>query len=387
AVTDTRQAMRALETAVDESPFELLLTDLNMPHEDGLQFVERLRADSRFSGLPILMITSSLRPGQTDIARRLGVFGPLLKPVKQSDLLESIHELLQVESTVDEAEGRRAAGRETTGSLAEPVSGATEQGSADPLSEPLEILLVEDNVVNQKLARTLLEKDGHQVSIANHGAEALDWIERRTFDLVLMDIQMPEMDGFTATRKVRERELALGTRTAIVGLTAHAMAGDRQRCLDAGMDDYVTKPIRLPELRRVLTRVHAGELSTPQVHSEQRGGAEVPVDWEAAMETVGGDQRFLRELVDLFELDSQKLLNELVSSVREANESEANRTAHSLKGALTHLGCRAAAEVAWEIEQRAAQGKLTELESRVETLRQLVLESLERLHKLLGQSL
>lgn len=391
AVATAAEAWDRLDRSAAQEPFDLLLTDLNLPHEDGLQLVARLRQDSRFLSLPILMITSSLRPGQTEQARGLKIEGPLLKPVKPSDLLDRVSGLFDLpEPIVSRAPVVLSQGPEPLSPSPLPPQAfpAESLGDTEPVSimsdlrdGTLEILLVEDNLVNQKLARALLEKEGHRVFIANHGGEALDWIERREFDVVLMDIQMPEMDGFTATRRIREREQTLGRRTPIIGVTAHAMSGDRQRCLDAGMDDYVTKPIRMPQLRSALEQSQESR-AVAELREPAQDVSQVAVDWQAALETVGGDTKLLGELIDLFELDSQKLLNELVAAVREGDGSEANRTAHSLKGALTHLGCRDAAEVAWEIEQRAGQDRLTGLEVRVAALETLIRESLERLHRL-----
>lgn len=392
------QLVEALESQV---AFDLLLTDLNLPLQDGLQLVTRLRGDERFAELPILMITSSLRPGQLEQARTLSIEGPLLKPVKQSDLLERISSMIDgqdrgssktrfVFSSGPESRALQASSFSQDSDLIDQRNEDSASTTETIASTPdgvgcLDVLLVEDNVVNQKLARTLLEKEGHRVFIANHGVEALDWLERRSFDVVLMDIQMPEMDGFTATRRIREREQSQGTRTPIIGLTAHAMSGDRQRCFDAGMDDYVTKPIRMPQLRRALLESQHSRTS-PELTTTDEEVSQVAVDWQAALETVGSDTKLLGELIDLFELDSQKLLSELARAVSEEDGSEANRTAHSLKGALTHLGCRDAAQVAWEIEQRAGQDRLTGLEVRVAALETLVRESLERLQRLRSQA-
>jgi len=242
------------------------------------------------------------------------------------------------------------------------------------------LLLVEDNVVNRKLAMRLLEKEGHTVAIAQHGLEAVDCVARHDFDAILMDVQMPVMDGFTATRRIRELEESRQRRTPIVGLTAHAMAGDRQRCLDAGMDHYVTKPIRMRELRAALAAVTSGEDPTevPRLSDDVTAA----VDWQAALETVGGDRQLLTELIELFELDSQKLLGEMVRAARAGDHAEVLRTAHSLKGALKHLGCRSAADVAWEIEQRGEREQVSGLEPKIAQLEALIFRSLERLQQM-----
>lgn len=374
AASNTAEAWNLLVSASqNKSPFELLLTDMNLPHEDGLSLVARLRDDPRFDRLHVLLLTSSVRSGQTERAAQLRVAGQLLKPLKQSELLDEILRAFGEDAKTTDA-----------------------QTETSPLLGPLKILLVEDNSVNQKLAVRLLEKAGHHVTLAENGQQAVDLAERRVFDVILMDVQMPVMDGFTATRAIRNREAqrelehqhgklhpdeaTLRQRVPIVAMTAHAMTGDRQRCLDAGMDQYVSKPIRPRDLFAAISAaLGKSDSRQAEVIAEEVSAS---VDWRAALETVGGDRQLLSELIDLFELDSQKLLGELSRAVVANDTEEALRTSHSLKGALRHLGCRTASDIAWEIEQRAERRELAGIEPRIAELEGLVLRSLERLHHL-----
>ncbi len=218
--------------------YGLILTDMHMPDMNGFALVECIRQKPELSTATIMMLTSAGHRGDAARCQELGVVAYLLKPIRQSELREAIARVL----------------------------GAKEQKGAIPLitryslyderepSASLRVLLTEDNPVNQRLATRLLEKRGHHVTVARNGREALVVLEKETFDLVLMDLQMPEMDGFEATAAIREQEKGSGKHHQIVALTAHAMKGDREKCLAAGMDGYLTKPIRPPELDEILAR-------------------------------------------------------------------------------------------------------------------------------------
>jgi PAS domain S-box-containing protein len=217
-------------------PYKLILTDMHMPDMDGFGLVEQIRKSPELATATIMMLTSAGHRGDAARCEELGVAAYLLKPVRQSELREAVARVL----------------------------GARPQGGAIPLitrfslqdaREPdayLSVLLAEDNLVNQRLAVRLLEKRGHRVVVAGTGVEALRALEKERFDLVLMDVQMPEMDGLEATAAIREKEKSTGAHQAIVALTAHAMKGDREKCMAAGMDGYLTKPIRPNELDQLL---------------------------------------------------------------------------------------------------------------------------------------
>jgi CheY-like chemotaxis protein len=206
----------------------LVLTDAHMPNTDGFTLTQWIKDQPEFGDPVVIMLTSGDRVEDSDRCQQLGIADYLLKPVKQSELLEAIERALGV--TVPK--------KELTKGLEE----------STPFHGPLRILLAEDSLVNQKLAVALLEKQGHWVTVVNNGSEAVDVSAREEFDLILMDVQMPIMDGFEACRSIRKRESATGSHIPIIAMTAHALKGDRQRCLDAGMDGYVSKPIRVQEL-------------------------------------------------------------------------------------------------------------------------------------------
>ena len=224
------------------TPFGLMVLDCHMPDVDGFMLIERVRKLPELDGLVNVMLTSGGQRGDAVRCKELGIAAYLIKPVLQSDLLEALLNVLGSHEGV-----AKSAKLVTRHSLRE--------GRA-----PLCILLTEDNAVNQRLASRLLEKEGHLVVVADDGAKALKACKENTFDLILMDVQMPVMDGIEATAAIRQIEQTTGHHVPIVAMTAHAMAGDRQRFLKAGMDGYVSKPIHSRELLEAIESV----LSAPR---------------------------------------------------------------------------------------------------------------------------
>jgi CheY-like chemotaxis protein len=227
---DGAEALRTLAQASDANKeFALVLTDASMPIMDGFQLAEEIRKNPRFSGTAIMMLTSAGQRGDAARCREMGLEGYLTKPVSQSELLDAVLRVAGLKRS------ERKPALVTRHSLREAV-------------RSLRILLAEDNAVNQFLATRLLEKQCHHVVTVGNGRAALERLEKETFDLILMDIQMPEMDGFEATAAIRKQEESTGKHLPIVAMTAHAMEGDRERCLAAGMDAYMSKPIHAKDL-------------------------------------------------------------------------------------------------------------------------------------------
>jgi CheY-like chemotaxis protein len=231
------EALAQMSAALEaRQPFGLVLTDMHMPNMDGFQLVEQIRLRPELATATIMMLTSAGHRGDAERCQKLGVSAYLLKPVRQSELREAV---------------ARALGAPKQEGAIPLITRYSLQDAQEP-RKSLRILVVEDNLVNQRLATRLLEKRGHHVAVAGDGKQALSALEKERFDLVLMDMQMPEMDGFEATAEIRKREKANEQRLPIVALTAHAMKGDREKCLAAGMDGYLSKPIRPQELDAVL---------------------------------------------------------------------------------------------------------------------------------------
>ena len=240
------EALQRLQEAKQAgSPFDLVLIDVQMPEVDGFALVEQLGKQSDLGNFAVMMLTSAGQAGDAARCRELGVAAYLTKPVAQEELLPAILAVLE------EREPKMAASRLVT------------RHSIRESGRHLRILLAEDNAINQLLATRMLEKQGYAVTLANNGKEALSALEREKFDVVLMDIQMPEMDGFEATAAIRQQEKETpGQHQIVIAMTAHAIAGDRERCLRAGMDGYVSKPFRLAELLKEIEALTGSTAST-----------------------------------------------------------------------------------------------------------------------------
>ncbi len=223
-----------MEVAVAQNaPYGLLLVDAKIPGMDGFEFVQKAR--SRFWPPVIMMLTTTDRNGDIARCKQLEIKAQLMKPISRKRLLEAIKKVF------------------TEPTVAETMGNLPSQTAARAISErSLRILLAEDNLVNQKLAVKLLEKRGHLVTVANNGREAVEHFDAAAFDLVLMDMQMPEMDGVQATAAIRGRECLTGGHTPIIAMTAHVMNGDRERCFAAGMDAYLPKPVDSSALYHVI---------------------------------------------------------------------------------------------------------------------------------------
>jgi len=242
-VENGRAALEALSRATDSrQPFPLVLTDAQMPEMDGFELAHLIQQNSQTRGTPVVMLASAGQPGDAARCRQSGIAAYLAKPVRQVELREAISQVLSPES------------RQNKPRL------VTRHSLREGKAAALRILLAEDNVVNQTLAKRLLEKRGHTVVVTGSGREALASVEQQRFDLVLMDVHMPDMDGLEATSAIREKERATRTHLPIIAMTACAMKGDRDRCLQAGMDGYVSKPIHADEL---LEAIEASQGSAP----------------------------------------------------------------------------------------------------------------------------
>jgi len=302
-----------------------------MPEMDGREVGARIKADPAISQTLMMLLTSMGSQGDEPQLKELGFAAYLTKPIKQSQLFDAIAELLRPEEGELPAAQPRAPEPAATGN-----------------KQPTRILLVEDNAVNQRLALRLLEKAGYQVEAVGHGRAACAALREQPYDLVLMDIQMPEMDGYEATSAIREFE---GGRrhTPIIAMTAHAMKGDRERCLAAGMDDYLTKPLKLEELLVTVARWAA---------PGRNGRAIEPVDFPALRKAVGGDDLLLRDVIELFLADVPGRIETLREAVAGGNEQVIKAEAHSLKGASGSVGAGSLQESFARLETMGREGQI-----------------------------
>jgi CheY-like chemotaxis protein/nitrogen-specific signal transduction histidine kinase/HPt (histidine-containing phosphotransfer) domain-containing protein len=400
AVSDGPSAMTALKAAaIAGESFPLVLLDACMPGLDGFDIAERIKADPALAGAAIMMLSSADQTGDLARCRELGVARYLRKPIGQSELFDAILIALGAEPLEERKTPQIAAIPNTRGRQA------------------LRILLAEDNEINRQLAIGLLEKCGHTLVVAVDGREAIKIIESQPIDLVLMDIQMPQMDGFAATAAIREREKATGGHIPIVALTAHAMKGDRELCLAAGMDTYVSKPLRARELldtiAQLLPAVPAAQ-GVPTPAAEHRGSqaalgsrtaanAEPPrsalpafteepqmagvFDPVLALAEVEGDRQLLLKMIQSFAAQTQKALPEIRAAAERGDGRALERAAHKLKGSIGSFGDRPASDAALRLELMGSSGEFAGAAQTVATLENEVARLREALAAFSGEAL
>jgi CheY-like chemotaxis protein/HPt (histidine-containing phosphotransfer) domain-containing protein len=343
-----------------------------MPVMDGFEVAKRIRDDDRFDDLVLVTVTSAGRPGDGALCERLGISSYLLKPITPTELRDALQMSL-------------AHARETPGEAV-----LVTRHSLREAWGSLRVLLAEDNQVNQKLAVHLLERLGHHVQVAKNGREALDLFESSTFDLVLMDIQMPEMGGEEATRRIRALEAKRGGHIPIVAMTAHAMAGDRERFLEAGMDEYISKPINQERLREVLRT-----LGRPESSGRESRTAEQPppspradgvnFDGQALLARVDSDTDLLGSLVAVFKADRPGIMSEIEESLAAGNAVALTDTAHTMKGALSVFGVEPARSIAEQLELAGRQERLEDARELYDRLGRAVVAAEERLEAFLAE--
>ncbi len=354
---DGPAALEALDQARrDHRPFAIALIDGCMPGMDGFELAEQIQAAGWFDSLPIVLLSSSGVTTESERLRSLGILATLNKPVRQSDLFDLMStSFLGPESLI-----------------AEP--------SVDPDSSPLaevsssrrrlSILLAEDNIVNQKVAVAMLTRMGHRVTVAPDGRKAIDaWFDQR-FDLILMDVQMPEMDGFEAVAAIRGAEISRGVSIVIIALTAHAMKGDRERCLCSGFDDYLSKPIRSDDLRAALERwVIERDLGSPVSGTGSVDVSAGDFNLAAALVTVGGDEELLAEVIGIFLGDWPRLSREIEQAIDSGEPATLKRLAHTLRGVASNFALITVEAAASRLERFATTDHDDELRRTLDDLK------------------
>ncbi len=328
AVAGAREALLNLEAAATAGePLPVVLLDANMPEMDGFALAAALKKQPGLAGAWIMML-SSARPGARARAQSLGVAADVTKPISQPDLLRAITTALgsppERSKAPDETDSRHAVRR-------------------------LRVLVAEDNVVNQLVAVGMLESAGHTASVVENGKQALAALERESFDLLLIDLQMPELDGFEATAAIRKKERTSGRHLAIVAVTAHAMRADAERCFAAGADGFLTKPIDGPRLFDAIKAAMQGKRARSGVAAAGSSGE--AVDAERLLARVGGDGKALAGLISVFLADYPKLLSGIRQAVERHDPPELRAAAHKLKGAVANFAAPAATEAAHLLQE------------------------------------
>ena len=350
---------QALEWMQKGEAFDLAILDMQMPDMDGLMLAKEIRQLPGSVMMPLVLLTSMGIRADNPAFASVAFASCLTKPIKPSQL----HEVL-----VRVVSGAKPAARKLVTSKLDPAMAAR---------LPLRVLLCDDNLINQKVALRLLQQMGYKADVANNGLECLQALERQPYDVIFMDVQMPEMDGLEATRQIRLRQqdpAATGYfkgAIAIVAMTANAMQGDREKCLAAGMDDYVAKPVRPDDIRLVIERwgtraTVAAQAEEPAENAGAQNGSAAltadlppaaatlppPVDMERLLDFANGDIENLRELVDLYLQQTSKQIVQLASAVEALSGDEVKRLAHSCAGASSTCGMTGITPLLRELERQ-----------------------------------
>jgi len=359
-------------------PYQLVLTDWKMPGMDGIEVSERIKANEKLSRTPsILMVTAYGREDVSSRAEKAGVDGFLVKPVSHSSLLDAIMDTLGQKS--DDRSCLLLKAPRASEELKN-IRGAR-------------VLLVEDNRINQQVATELLEEAGMLVTLAENGMKGLEAVQSSTFDLVFMDIQMPKMDGHTATREIRKWEKAGGhSRVPIVAMTAHAMAGEREKCLKAGMDDYLTKPIDQDRLIALLLKwIKPEKRETPPPRSKaiDDGAKQIAlpdrlpgIRVKQGIERVGGNRKLYHKLLHDFRSEFQGAADALRSSLLQGDMESIERISHTLRGAAGNIDAVKLACISNQLEQAAKLGDTAGINQHLGDFEQLLGEVIKSIGRI-----
>ncbi len=340
---DAFVALILLET--HKTPFDFILLDYQMPKMDGLEFAQLLNRRWENARPPVILLTSAYLEGEASQREALNLQAVLMKPLKQSILHDTLCEIALARSGA---------------TLAPAASTASSIAAQAGEITGMKLLLAEDNHVNQMVACMMLEKMGHHVVVANHGEEAIVLLREQDFDAVLMDVQMPTLDGLSATQEIRRLEMqgqhfGQHQRIPIVAMTAHAMRGDRERCLEAGMDEYVSKPISPVAIKNILQRIAAVRAPcapAPRPLAPSHPGHDV-VDLRELNNSLNGNREHIHLLIQTFLQDLPSTLASLQRALRAQDMALLRRAAHSLKGAASNFGARAVQQAAQDLENLA----------------------------------
>jgi signal transduction histidine kinase/DNA-binding response OmpR family regulator len=361
------QALERLHRAVSEGdPFRIALVDMQMPGMDGKSLGEKIKADPDLRETLLVMLTSVGKRGDAQQFQEVGFSAYMTKPVKVSQLYDCLATVLGIGSAGPEQPARPIVTRHTL---------------LEDKKRRVRILVAEDNVVNQKVAVRILEKLGYRAEVAANGREAVTSLEKIPYDLVLMDVQMPEMNGFEATRVIRDpASTVLRHDIPIVAMTAHALKGDRERCLEAGMDDYVSKPVTPVGLTEVLDR-HLAEGAVPKgvIVARPFRPDPRPVEIERIREVAAGDADFERELIEAFLSDSEAQITGLELALGRKDAEEVRARAHTIKGSSANAGAAGMHERACRMEEIGSCGDLSPAATAFSELREAFDEAREHL--------
>ena len=375
---DGWEAMEKLQQAAQSGePYQLVFIDVQMPGLAGFDLAQRIKNDPLLDSIPIIMLSSVGRIGDGKLCREIGIEGYLVKPIRQNDLHQIILTVLDLARSDDFRPGDKLVTRHSL----------TEEQRKD-----VQILVVEDYPTNQQVVMNHLSRAGYQVDLAENGQQAVEMFRRKNYALVLMDVQMPVMDGFEATAKIRSLvdridQVCLDNRPGsprrlpIIAMTAHAVKGDRERCLEAGMDDYITKPLKRRELlslvekwlaecetaahipprepeKKVAPVIQAPPISTFEPLESSSVTMDAPMDWPMAVDEFEGDEPLLKEVLNGFISNVRQQVDIIRGALENNNAESVSREAHSIKGGAANLTAHDLAQSAFELEKLGKSGVL-----------------------------
>ena len=364
------EALKRLKQAVDDKwSFDLAILDMQMPGMDGLQLASHIRAQSALSAIRLIMLTSTYSPGSVEERARLGILRCVNKPVRKAELFNVICNVIG--DVVDNSP---------------PLAAHIDSLQALNSERTYTVLLVEDNPVNQQVARAILSRLGVQLEVANNGREATALVESRTFDLVLMDCQMPVMDGYQATAIIRQQLSEKRWRLPIIAMTANAVAGDRDKCLEAGMDDYLMKPYTAEQLRQKLLRWLPLDADKPSNTGTAMAETALVAANNPTVNVTGINRQFLEQFRELDSSGSLRIIKEIMQVFLDTAEDTVRqieraavaqdaagfcRGAHSLKSSSANVGAKTLSEMSRHLEALGRAGKFTEAPALVANLKQV----------------
>jgi len=330
----TNAKNRLTGSTQDPNPFDLLIFDLQLSGSDSEKLIREIKSDPRINPALAIICIASISQYNPEPLLQLGVSACLLKPIKLSQLYNA------VTNAVNRAQ----------------VSNPNSPPQIRPLefreaNQQYKILLAEDNLINQKLAATLLKKIGFSIDIVNDGYETVEAIKKEKYDLVLMDIQMPEFDGLEATRTIRKQEKK-GSHIPIIAMTAHAMKGDRERCLNAGMDDYLSKPLKRSELIAAIERWLPVKDEIPETKNSEEAA---PINIDEALDRFDQDQRFFTEMLAEYVTQARQMIREMNQALNQQDSAQLKRIAHNLKGVSANFEAHEWVNLAAQIENLAQE--------------------------------
>ncbi len=333
----------------DDDAYDFALVDLDMPQMDGLDLAKRIQALTANDSTAIVLLSAVLDPDRTEAARKIGVDHFLGKPMRESKLFSELAAIVDPE-------------------IAEMT--ADEDTAPEVADVALRVLIAEDGEVNRRVATSLLSIRGHRSSVVTNGQDAVRRVGDEQFDAVLMDVNMPEMSGIEATQEIRTNEASTGQHVPIIAMTANAMAEDRDKCLSAGMDAYVSKPLDMEELYRVL------EETVARIRDE-RTRAPSAVDWEGARANLGGSDDLLTEIATVFQTEAPTRLAELDNALESGELEVCGRVGHTLKSSLAIFGAALGVEAAVELENACKADDEPRAKSAARTLHERIADVLQ----------